>query len=82
MSPRSAGANLSCRFTRPSCKCSRAGKIYHILMAFRSEFVVSGPLFCRCSPKALIEEAKRVGINRFWRGQESTSAAETIDGSE
>ena len=52
ISPRSTDANLSRRFTQPSCECSRAGRIYHNLMALRSEFGVSDCLFCQCSPKA------------------------------
>lgn len=49
---RSTDANLSRRFTWPSCECSRAGRMYHIRLTLRGEFGVSDYLFRRCSPEA------------------------------
>ena len=40
-SPRSADANLSRRFIRPSCACSRAGRMYHNLIDLSSDCGVS-----------------------------------------
>ena len=50
-SPRSADANLSRRFVRPSCKCSRARRMYHNLIDLRSDCGVSDCVDWRCSPK-------------------------------
>ena len=52
ISSRSTDASLSRRFTRPSFVCSRAGRIYHNIVALRSEFGVSDCMFCRYSLKA------------------------------
>ena len=48
----SADANLSRRFIRPSCECSRAGRLHHNLIDLRSDCGVSDCRDWRCSPKA------------------------------
>ena len=50
-SPRSADANLSRRFIRPSCERSRPGRMYHNLIDLRSDCGVSDCVDWRCSPK-------------------------------
>ena len=59
-SPRSADADLSCRFTRSSCECSRAVKMYHSLIDLKSEVGVSDCLFRRCSPRAWLRPSTSV----------------------
>ena len=51
-SPRSADANLSRRFIRPSCECSRVRRMSHNLIDLRSNCGVSDCVDWRCSPKA------------------------------
>ena len=51
ISPRSTDANLSRRFTRPSCECSKAGRMLPQFNGSRSEFGASTSLLSRCSPK-------------------------------
>ena len=50
MSPLSTNANLCFLLILPSGECSRAGIMYHNLLARRSEFGVAESRFGRCSP--------------------------------
>ena len=52
MSPISTNANLFRLLILPSGECSRAGMMYHSLIARRSEFGVADSRFGRCSPMA------------------------------
>ena len=49
MLPRSTYENLSRRYTRLSCECSRGGTMYHNMMALRSELGISECLIDRCA---------------------------------